>query len=730
MKRRRWALVLLGGAAAVLVAVLPFKGPVHDAILRAWHLRKLEKGDWQAQRRAAGELARLHAEEAIPVLIRMADEREKLAWIVPTLVRIGPRGAEAALDSFDVDKVLWEIQSMGLEGLPALEPVLRIIRDPDGKFRSQAAGVLGGIAAPGAIAALIDCLSDPDAMLRREAAASLKHIGPPARAAITPIVHQIATGVAIDGGGEALAAIDPSGTEAVHVLLQAVNEAMPSGRIEIALTLTDFKDQGSKLVSIITDGLGEGQIEVRRMAANALQSILVDRMPFSKPSPQQADLQSPALSSALIQAVSDPDSDIRSIAVNLLPFTVKKGPDGEPSGAAAALLALLKDRDRRLALDAARALAALGVHGEEVVPVILEAAKNHPREGSMPANFEAYPDPAKSVVPSLVSALSDPDPWVREAATQALIYLKVDLGPVIDSLSALLREGDARRRLNAAEALEGLGPGAAPAVQGLINALKDDDGSVVHAAIRALGEIGPAAAKVSIPALIDILGKSQPHFAQKFAIESLVKMGSEAVGPLVSALDHPLPQVRSGAIEALGKIASPGIDLVPALIKSLKDPESQVRFAAMESLGAHGRGSGAALSALTALIKDPEIEVRLRAAKAIVAAGGPARLVLPTLIAALSEDLSAANMQLWPNEVLATLGSEAGPAVPALIERLRKEPLEPPLFGAVVTLAAIGPAASEAIPALEDLRRIAFEEYFRTAIDEALDKIRGAPNQP
>jgi HEAT repeat protein len=725
MKRRRWALVLLGGAATILVAILPFKGPVHDAILRAWYLRKLEKGDWQTQRRAAGELARLHAEEAIPVLIRMADDREKLSWIVPSLVRIGPRGAEAAIDSLDRVAVLEEILGMGPEGFPALESATRALRDPGAQVRSFAAGVLGRIGAPGAVPPLIELLSDENEAVRREASAALGHIGPPARSAIIPIIQRIEEGLVIKDAGEALAAIDPTGTEAVPLLLEASGAAPPSRKIEIARALMNFKDQGPKVISLITGALGDGDLQARRLAAGALKNVIRDeyvRMP---------EIRSAPVVSALIRALADRSIDVRMIAAEILQIIGRGDPAGEPAKAAPALLALLKGSNRRLAFEAAKALAAMGLHGDEVVPVILEAAASHRQEDweLRIAPWLGFKDPSSTMVPPLMRALSDPDPRVREAAANALIHLKADLVPVIASLSTLLGDGDPRRRLNAVLALEGLGPGAEPALPALITALDDRDQQVAGGAIRALGAIGPSAANNAVPALIGILKSKLP--SDRYAvIEALVRIGPGAAGPLLSALDHPLPQVRSGAIEALGKIASPGIDPVPALRKSLKDPESQVRFAAMESLGAHGRGSAAALSALTALIQDPEIEVRLRAAKAIVAAGGPARLVLPTLIAALSEDLSRANMQLWPNEILASLGSEAGPAVPALIERLRKEPLEPPLLGAVVTLAAIGPAASEAIPALEELRKIAFEEYFRTAIDEALGKIRGEPARP
>jgi HEAT repeat protein len=82
----------------------------------------------------------------------------------------------------------------------------------------------------------------------------------------------------------------------------------------------------------------------------------------------------------------------------------------------------------------------------------------------------------EAAVPSLIQALSHPDPDVREQAARALALI---------------------------------GPKSAPAVPDLIRLLDDVSDQVRRQAARALGQIGPAA-KAANPALIKQLERAEP----------------------------------------------------------------------------------------------------------------------------------------------------------------------------------------------------------------------------
>jgi HEAT repeat protein len=112
----------------------------------------------------------------------------------------------------------------------------------------------------------------------------------------------------------------------------------------------------------------------------------------------------------------------------------------------------------------------------------------------------------------------------------------------------------------------------------LINALSDDDWRVREESAKLLGRIGD---ERSVEYLIRLF-KDEKIRVQLWATDSLISMGTVAVGPLIDALDDPDRRVRMGAIVALAEIHD--IYAVDYLKKLEHDSDAEVRSAATEAI--------------------------------------------------------------------------------------------------------------------------------------------------
>ncbi len=112
--------------------------------------------------------------------------------------------------------------------------------------------------------------------------------------------------------------------------------------------------------------------------------------------------------------------------------------------------------------------------------------------------------------------------------------------------------------------------------------LEDRNYSVRGAAARALGNSGD-------PRAIDVLIKTTRggFGAEQYDIaEALVQFGESAVGPLIEALGDNNEDVRSRAVQVLGKIGNRRA--VKQIITLLRDEDKHLRFFAAMALGAIG----------------------------------------------------------------------------------------------------------------------------------------------
>lgn len=205
---------------------------------------------------------------------------------------------------------------------------------------------------------------------------------------------------------------------------------------------------------------------------------------------------------------------------------------------------------------------------------------------------------------------------------------------------------------------------AEPSVADLIASLKAADNASQIEALVALQAKGPDAAE-AVPALIDIL-KSASADVRAHAAEALGAIGSAA----------------KPAAEELARLAG-------------KDADPMVRREAIEALASIRPGPKVMLPILAQLLEDPDPAVRARVLGAIADRGAAAKELL-------LDALGNKDTAYWASLVVSELGPKIPEAVPALVKLLdSKDPAV--RREAALGLAAIGQAATAAVPGLESM---------------------------
>jgi HEAT repeat protein len=245
-----------------------------------------------------------------------------------------------------------------------------------------------------------------------------------------------------------------------------------------------------------------------------------------------------------------------------------------------------------------------------------------------------------------------------------------------------------RVRQCAASALADLPTLSPSATAGMVPALGDRDALVRQEAARALRKQGRAALGPLVAALHDARLRLP-------ILELLADLGPEASEILPAVI--PLLTDRNPDTRAAAVVATAAIDLntlAERLARALDDPASPVRAAAAKALAGANASHAPTRAGLVKLLDDPAPLVRFEAARALLARHEPLRRLLPTFIALLPEPGVGWQATL----ALGAAGPEAAPAVPALIEALRRERVPRPLRTpptATLALGRMGAAARE-----------------------------------
>ncbi|MEV5829338.1 fumarate reductase/succinate dehydrogenase flavoprotein subunit [Spirillospora sp. NPDC052242] len=295
-------------------------------------------------------------------------------------------------------------------------------------------------------------------------------------------------------------------------------------------------------------------------------------------SPRILELQrlaetAPALD-AFAPYLDDPDPKVRRAAVASLTEAV-------PDGAGVALARALGDGHGSVRRAAAAAL-------RELVEVL-------------PAD--------RALHDALSAALDAADPLVRAAVLELLRVLRLGDAAVFEKA---LHDADHRVRLRAVDGVVARGGPAA-----LAPAVTDASREVRVAAAHALGSLADPLGRPPLTALAgdaDVLVRAA-------ALEAAAEIGCPPPldGLAVASLGDPAWQVRVGAARGLAG-AEPAVAVGP-LVTALDDPNPDVRKAAVIALGRWAGAVPGAGAALRAARSDPDADVRAHARTALPAAG-------------------------------------------------------------------------------------------------------------
>jgi HEAT repeat protein len=332
---------------------------------------------------------------------------------------------------------------------------------------------------------------------------------------------------------------------------------------------------------------------------------------------------------ALGQALSDPDPDVRAVAVEAIPQNLL--------GATGLLPRALEDEDERVWQATSRRLVVLGEHG---LPVLWSAIRAAPatRRQELTQAIERD-DPGRLVVLALENARA------RAPGDRALAVELAALAGTPECIAVVmgaLEDPDPEVRATAARGLSDTPtPAAVPA---LARRLTDPHVDVRIEAVRALSVVDDDGVP---PALISALKDPEPRVRDMSAQTIMAWRSTTMSRRLVEALSTPsLRPAAAGLLERMGPSAVEPLVTVVAgddieaarlaavvlermvgskhFVADLSAPDPADRLRTVRVLGA--MGGEAALLALPRALADPDEVIRARAA-ALLGTLGDARAI-------------------------------------------------------------------------------------------------------
>jgi HEAT repeat protein len=338
---------------------------------------------------------------------------------------------------------------------------------------------------------------------------------------------------------------------------------------------------------------------------------------------------------------------------------------------------------------------------------------------------------AAPAIPEIVPLLASEDFNVSSAAIEALAATG-DRERALPALRAYVpRNAFSWRRWQVVAAVRSFGPENAdvllgPLQDGLFEEWRGRRGGPCVGSIdaaRDLGALGEAAAP-AVPALLRAL--APPSTIRDAAADALAKIGAPALDPLRDALlTSDVPEVRAGAVRALGKMADRGFDVLPSLRQALGDPDVVVRGTAAAAILHVVPSDGAAADVFTAALAAAESAAQI---EWLVALGPAQTVALPAVRRAQAGPVTWVRLQAFAaesritgdphalvGEVIALLdagscfagdglhlvhdaGADGAPLVAAIARAIDRDARVPD--SATSVLVALGPAADGAVPVL------------------------------
>lgn len=587
---------------------------------------------------------------------------------VPALIK-SLKDADASVRE-GAAEALGRLANAGRPGVPALQAALE---DADPSVQTEAAVALWRIAAdPRGVSVLRKAIVGENLTLAKRAAAGLGEIGPKAKEAAPELRRVLANkdvGLRI-AGAEALFLVTRDVAPARDVLAAAVQSPLANDR-RSAISALGLLGADEKAVALLLQFLEDKDAETRREAASALVEMRANTPEVRKALEARLADRDAGVRWWCALGLASAEGDVRRVeedilrAFRLALFHVGAGEPLSkvvvevqvPRRAVPALVRVLQSRPVRLQVEAARALAQLGLDTQSVqqelsvglatedkmlrralaealaalgagqLPQLVKmtgTADARLREGAARALGQMGVQ-ARSSVPALTRLLTDPEASVRIQAALALWLLDQNAEGTLPILNFVLKDVDNVDRWEAIEAVGTIALESRPPIKGitevLVNALKDRDVRVRLQAAKWLWR-RTRQAKTVIPLLRESVTE-RDLLGRLTAIETLGEFSAEdrVVPLLTQALEDKDVGVRLAATEGL---ARGGADAVPQLIEALTAKPARVRLGVARALGLMGPTAQKAKPALEALSKDSDPGVRAAGAEALLRIGaGP-----------------------------------------------------------------------------------------------------------
>lgn len=325
-------------------------------------------------------------------------------------------------------------------------------------------------------------------------------------------------------------------------------------------------------------------------------------------------------------------------------------------------------------------------------------------------------------LPELKELLQHKDSWPRLVALRCLALLKSDGASATKAVIAQLSHERTAIRIYAAKALYHFGEAAipelvkaletsdenlqvlvlnalarqhkvaAPAVPAVLKILKADKIRAKIAAVRLCEAIAAPAHSVT-PTLIELL-KGDNKVLVRAAFAALFQMGEKSVPELIKGLSSKVFNVRYVCTRVLGYLGPKSGAAVKAIMANLGDKNKDIVIASISALRRIGPASKAAIPVLVGMLKSASHGVRNSLESNLARYG---ELAIKELMAAFKAGNSTEKCVLA--RIMTNMGAPAAPATPLLMRELTQKEYWVRRH-CTDALAAIGPGASGAIPAL------------------------------
>ena len=455
--------------------------------------------------------------------------------------------------------------------VPSPAPVpdlVRLLSDTQARVRRRAALAVGRVGVAGGVQPLVTLLSDADPEVRQMAAFSLGLIGDPG--ARDPLRAALADPAAVVRGSAAEALGLLGDASAAALIAKMAADVVASGALaQLPPPERDAaRDTDASAFRLAVYAL------VRLKAFDALASVVLD--PAGQPRVRWwpvafalQRLEDPRALPALLALLTDPQPYTRAFAARGLGAM-------KDHASASALVPLVTDADRSVAIEAIRSLARLGERGAAGPLLALGQTPKTDPHLRLEAVTALGSIRAAGVYDALIDLLGDASPLIRAAAIRSLAQLDPEGFMTV---------------------LSGLDP--------------DPVWSVRAALAAALGALTPDA---GLPRLRGMLADSEPRVLPAVLAAIAKLRPADAGSIMIEQLKSGDPVIRAAAATAIADLKPPAgpSALTDAYQRSLGEATYVARAAVLTALKAYG--AEAALPLLTDALGDTDWALRLRAA--------------------------------------------------------------------------------------------------------------------